>query len=80
MKKLIKLFALIPCLIVCSVFPLCADDGDQFEYDLFDRMRSGKVFNDANYPPPESDECPSCRQQRRYQQQEQQHYYPQRYR
>ncbi|GAB4235214.1 MAG: hypothetical protein Tsb0021_14680 [Chlamydiales bacterium] len=72
MTKKIKRFFIVMPMAVLIIFPVMGiygqDIGEDFDsardatvYDLYDRMRSGRVFHDRSYPPPdERVDCPNC--------------------
>jgi len=74
MSRLLKkslLFA--PFIVMALSFteaPLYSQDEDRsdaVEYDLVDRMRSGKVFHDRSYPDPDRYYyCPTCKRYHEY--------------
>lgn len=64
-KSLFIMPALAGMMMYGSLLQAQDGDGDQrsdaVEYDLFDRMRSGRVFHDRSYPDPDRNYyCPQC--------------------
>ena len=69
MVKIIKIaLPVVFCFVAIQGYSQEDIDRDAFTYDLYDRMRSGRVFHDRSYPPPGSSYyCPNCRNFHRYQ-------------